>query len=774
MPSPRRLRSARRSRQQIERLEARALLTLSVPAFSSLPGADHTIFLDYDGHTVEGTSWNGYYNQGTLVAPAYNVDGDAESFNNTELDRITESYERIAEDFRPFNVNVTTIDPGSDALRKSGSGDTQWGLRVIMTNEAAMVTDPSERSGAGGIAYINSFNWSSDTPVWVFTTGGKSVAEAASHEVGHALGLSHDGTSSVGYYGGHGSGEVGWASIMGVGYYKNVSQWDNGTFNDANNGGSNANYGSGPDDLAIISDVDRNGFGYRTDDAGNTNATAAPLGLTGVTVSTTGVIETTNDVDLYEFAVDAGDVVLNLSPFSVGSNNSGANLDIKADIYDGDGELIASSNPENSLDAAFDLNLTAGVYYLHVSGVGTGDPTVNSPTGYSEYGSLGQYTIDGTVVPPSDNASLSISDVEVNEADGTAEVTVTMAGSATSTVTVDYSTNDGTATALGDYSETSGTLTFNGAGSRTITVPIANDTDVETLENFTVTLDNAAGATISDDSATVSISDDDVGIEIADVTSAEGDPSETKRRRTFRQFKFEVNLTAPATKTVTVRYKTADGTAKLKNKDYRRRGGKVTFRPGQTTKYINIQAISDDVGETDETFEVRLFNAKNAQLTDTEAVGMILDDDNDRDNGGDGIVLDHLWYFEDPNVVGSDSHANHHHRHVHGEGNNQPCTCHACQTVQAVDAVASVESEMVSIAPKVEPPEALFPHVERKTSGQVTGSTASTGVTPVDPTLESPATDLAERRTKPLTADANPQVADDVFTTDLSPDLARL
>ena len=47
----------------------------------------------------------------------------------------------------------------------------------------------------------------------------KYIVEAASHEAEHDLGLSHDGTSTTGYYPGQGSGAVGWAPIMGVGYY---------------------------------------------------------------------------------------------------------------------------------------------------------------------------------------------------------------------------------------------------------------------------------------------------------------------------------------------------------------------------------------------------------------------------------------------------------------------------------------------------------------------------------------------------------------------------
>ncbi|KAF6260322.1 hypothetical protein COO60DRAFT_898787 [Scenedesmus sp. NREL 46B-D3] len=59
----------------------------------------------------------------------------------------------------------------------------------------------------------------------------KNTWEATSHEVGHNMGLSHDGTASVGYYRGHGD----WAPIMGVAYSRNVSQWSRGDYSGANN-----------------------------------------------------------------------------------------------------------------------------------------------------------------------------------------------------------------------------------------------------------------------------------------------------------------------------------------------------------------------------------------------------------------------------------------------------------------------------------------------------------------------------------------------------------
>ena len=57
----------------------------------------------------------------------------------------------MTEDFAPFDLNVTTIDPGVEALVRSGAGDTQWGVRVVVTE------DKFANCNCGGFAYIGSF-----------------------------------------------------------------------------------------------------------------------------------------------------------------------------------------------------------------------------------------------------------------------------------------------------------------------------------------------------------------------------------------------------------------------------------------------------------------------------------------------------------------------------------------------------------------------------------------------------------------------------------------
>ena len=635
-------------------LEQRWCMAAAVPAFESMPGAAHTVYLDFSGQTVENTSWNSYYNQTTLVAKPFDIDGDTNTFSATELSRIEEAYLRVAEDFRPFNVNVTTVEPASDRLQKSTSTDPFWGVRVIVTNESTMVDDPNEMCGCGGIAYINSFNSNIDMPVWVFTSGGKSIAEAASHEVGHALGLSHDGTSTAGYYSGHGSGDVGWASIMGVGYYKNVTQWDDGTFYDSTNTGSSANYGKGADDLVVITTY--NGFGYRADDNGNTSATASPLSVAGTVVLDSGVIERTDDVDAYSFTTGDGPISLNINSFSPGPN-----LDIQADIYDYSNRLIATSNPTSGLNASFAMTLPAGQYYLLVRGVGVGDPTSSTPTGYSSYGSLGAYTITGNIVDPGQVAQLSVNDIIVNEAAGTATFTVTLSGTASGDVTVDYGTVSQTASAPLDYTSAAGSLIFQvgGPSTRTVTVPINDDNIVEGNETFSLNLSGAVGAILADGQGVATIVDNDANVAIGNASANEGNLAKGKKNSgstSLKDMVFSITLTNAVDHDVTMQWSTADNTATTGDGDYVAASGTAVIRAGDVATTIVVQVIGDGTNEPDETFFVTLNTVTGATVTDGVATGTILDDDSSKGGGRpqksgksspDSIVVaDEFWYFE--------------------------------------------------------------------------------------------------------------------------------
>jgi hypothetical protein len=263
----------------------------------SLPGSKRTIYLDFDGHTTTGTAWNSYYGVETINSPAYSLDGDSSSFSNSEMDRIQDIWRLVSEDYAPFDVDVTTEDPGQNAITRGNSNDDIYGTRVVMT------VDNFASCGCGGFAYVGVFDYvgSYYKPAFVFNKSLFGAAEAVSHEVGHNLGLSHDGVAGgAAYYQGQGSGATGWAPIMGVGYYKKLVQWSKGEYTNANNT---------EDDIQIIQN---NGVVILADDHGNNKGSATPfVSITSgntVTLSGYGLIESRADVDFFSFMNGGGDV----------------------------------------------------------------------------------------------------------------------------------------------------------------------------------------------------------------------------------------------------------------------------------------------------------------------------------------------------------------------------------------------------------------------------------------------------------------------------------
>jgi subtilisin-like proprotein convertase family protein len=384
--------AARQPVRRVRPLRLEALEDRTVPdgtfTLHSRPTASKVIYLDFDGQTTTGTVWNDHNNP-IIVTPAFDLDGDPTTFTPEELARIEAIWQRVAEDFSPFDVDVTTEDPGVERLRNTGGTDTQWGIRAIIGG------DGTWWGPVGGISYIGSFDWDNDNGCFIFSknlTGDeKYTAEGISHEVGHTLGLHHDGqfdppNDPIEHYGGHGTGPTGWAPIMGVSYFRELTQWSNGTYPRANNH---------EDDLAIISSA-KNGFGYRPDDHGNTILTATRATVDGPTsISGSGVIEKRTDVDYFRFVAGSGQVTITVDPAA-----RGGNLDIRADLYDATGHRITFDNPPDGTSATIVATLQAGKYFLKIDGVGKGDPLDEVNPGYSDYGSLGQYTITGTIAEP--------------------------------------------------------------------------------------------------------------------------------------------------------------------------------------------------------------------------------------------------------------------------------------------------------------------------------------------------------------------------------------
>ncbi|MCB1126737.1 MAG: hypothetical protein KDM81_09595, partial [Verrucomicrobiae bacterium] len=364
-----------------------------------------------------GTLWNTDVGRTEIPARPFSIDSTYTAFSSTEQAVIKRVWERVAEDYSPFNIDVTTERPAVFTTR------TAMAL-ITRTTDANGATNPS--ATGGGVAYVNVFgstSYAKYRPAWIYhdNLGGNEayIGEAVSHEVGHNLGLSHDGkTDGTEYYGGHGTGDISWGTLMGTCYNRNVSQWSKGEYYLANNS---------QDDLAIVAAK----LTYRIDDHGGTAATATPLVVTGGTevVATTpetdptnanpankGVLERNTDVDVLSFITGDGGVRLMANPWIMPTGSRGGNLDILLELHDNTGALLVTSNPTVQTVAAIATNLTEGRYYLHVRNSAAGDPFSSTPSGYTSYGSLGQYFITGYVaessgyiVPPL--AELLVSDL---------------------------------------------------------------------------------------------------------------------------------------------------------------------------------------------------------------------------------------------------------------------------------------------------------------------------------------------------------------------------
>lgn len=358
----------------------------------SKPGAQRTIFIDVDGADVSGTEWHTQYPATPTVHPAWDPAGDGPTFSATELATVQAIWAGVAEDYAPFDVDVTTEDPGAAAIRRSGALDQEYGAHALITPSGAW--DSICEEVCGGVAFINVFDkdygpggngYGSTQPAWIFPQGAgddaKGIVEALSHEVGHQLGLQHDGNPSTqtehdnGYDEGHGA----WAPIMGAGYYRPITQWSKGDYAGANNQ---------QDDIAIIRSV----LGERADEAPSTVA-GAPAVPTGP-----AYISSRTDVDTFRLGTCSGPVSISAAP----TLEAGANLDLELRMLNEVGTTVgAAVNPASAmvnaekasgLGATVSANLPAGVYHVAVDGVGNGPWS----TGYDDYGSLGAYDIEVT------------------------------------------------------------------------------------------------------------------------------------------------------------------------------------------------------------------------------------------------------------------------------------------------------------------------------------------------------------------------------------------
>ena len=216
--------------------------------------------------------------------------------------------------------------------------------------------------------------------------------------------------------------------------------------------------------------------------------------------------------------------------------------------------------------------------------------------------------------------SLSISDAAADENAGALSFEVSISAASGKQITVDYATADGTATAPSDYTAKTGRVTIEpGDTMATVSVSIVDDTVAELDETMTVTLSNAANATLGTD-ATGTGTIQDTALAAVSVTDASG------LEDTVGNLAFVVTVSRALVEGGSVQYATSNGTATA-GADYTSMNGTLTFSPGDTSMTVNVPVTADAAVEPDETLTLVLSDATNLQVRGGAATGTIGNDD---------------------------------------------------------------------------------------------------------------------------------------------------
>lgn len=313
----------------------------------SNPGAPAVVYLDFDGQSGPHNGWGDF-------------EAAHSGLNNTQIKEI---WQWVAEAFVTFSINVTTDVTVFDAA----------------ANKQRCIITPTKNAigNAGGIAYINSFDSGGATPCWALNYTGEAAGMVITHEIGHTLGLGHDGIGDQDYYGGIGGGAESWGPLMGTAYGKSFKHWSPGDYAGSTNT---------QNDLAVIDGW--SSITIRPDDIGNTTSTSEALRVfSNGTVDNPQIIESRTDRDFYHFRTNGGNVALNFERTAPG----GA-LNIEAVLHDSAGAVLVTANDPNQPNATINTNLAAGDYYVSIDGVAR---TGTDP--FSDYGCIGAYNITGTI-----------------------------------------------------------------------------------------------------------------------------------------------------------------------------------------------------------------------------------------------------------------------------------------------------------------------------------------------------------------------------------------
>lgn len=443
--------------------------TLSTMPFNGNPytlhskkGSSKVIYIDTNGFNPVGTVWG---------SVNYKVKNFIK-WKSTPSDIYT-VWTLIAKTFEAFDVDVTTEEPSNESLIKSSTDDANYGIRVVITDMPL-----GEVCYCGGLAYVGVVNniveppstINEYEPALVFTDGlgydTMAIAAVSAHEIGHNLGLLHDGINDQDYY----QGKSVWGPIMGAPYTANYTQWSKGDYEGATNH---------EDDISIINQ----NFPTRADDVPNDFDNAPALEQSGLNIKQfTGIIESERDRDMFTFVTNGGDVTFTIGVPIIHTHSMWTDdaivrstiLNTRLTIYDENKTVVMTHLGE--LNAQYNHTITAnllkGKYYLMIQG----DELIYRDTQlFPAYSSIGQYSLTGSFTPVVD-ATSPVANIDSNITEGTGPLSVTFTANGSipgygSKLSYTWSFDDGSPIV---HDETV-THEFRMTGDRIVTLTVMND-----------------------------------------------------------------------------------------------------------------------------------------------------------------------------------------------------------------------------------------------------------------------------------------------------------
>jgi hypothetical protein len=334
----------------------------------SRPSSTRRIYLDFRGGILTNTRWNTYYNRTSISYSTFSIGTTPQ--NNQFIQKV---WKAVAEDYAPFDIDVTT-DPA-----------TPYNARCLITNNTSnqIFNDGSY----GGVAFFNKWGLNFYKDCWCFNPNSndlRSCYQTISHEVGHILGLLHQGTNTEEYY----SGSNGWGPIMGAPFYQQMSQW---TYVPQTYTGTSTQPSINQNDLVLINEY----LPYISDDYPSTIQLASSTdSIISTSINTYyGTISQNTDVDFFKFESGPGNITITGLVSAIDPN-----LNLQLTLYNANYNEITTGT-KTGLNSTINYTVLAnGIYYIKVDGIGS--------TYYTDYNSMGKYKLTFNLQPSSLNTSI--------------------------------------------------------------------------------------------------------------------------------------------------------------------------------------------------------------------------------------------------------------------------------------------------------------------------------------------------------------------------------